>query len=179
MAGPKIPTSPPPANINPAGTGGGTIRPLYGMFIDTQLNQSRTDVNGTIGVLQQAIDGGQLKGKQAGEAKKAMAALQKALQDLGTPEHPPLNLPVSPPSGGWAGSGAAPVAGGGVARPLYGMFIKDQLTPARQSIGGTIADIQASISGNKITGPDLKEAQNAVKALQTALKDLGTVNTSW
>jgi len=83
------------------------------------------------------------------------------------------------------GSGA--VSGGPVVRPLYGVFIRDQVAQLRANITVTLQDLKAGIKagdpkakpmlgGNgQLKGIEVGEAKKAANALNAALKDLKPV----
>ncbi len=85
------------------------------------------------------------------------------------------------------GSGAATgVGGGGVVRPLYGVFIHDQVAALRANLNVTLSDLKAGIKAGspgakqivgdgKLEGIEVKEAKSAAVQLGKALSALKPV----
>lgn len=91
-----------------------------------------------------------------------------------------------PPPKSQGSSGAARIPGGGMVRPMYGIFIRDELSKFRAGINTTLDNTKLAIAQGNPTGPEvfgdgvlqgteLKKAKAAVKDLEKALKALKPV----
>ena len=72
----------------PAATGGGTTKPpmrfipMYGVTLRDDLSKFRSSINANLSTIEASIAGGNLTKQATTEAKKAVKALNKALNDL-------------------------------------------------------------------------------------------------
>lgn len=82
--------------------------------------------------------------------------------------------------------GPGRVGGGGVIRPLYGVFIRDQVESYRNQLGVTLSDLKAGIRAGKpnkhaiprdgiLQGSELTKAKKAAVAVDKAIKQLKPV----
>ena len=93
------------------------------------------------------------------------------------------------PTGGSTGPGSA--GGIGVIRPMYGVFIRDQVAQYRDMLGATLGDLKAGIKTGKphkhavardgiLEGSELTKAKKAAIAVDKAMKELKPVfGNSW
>jgi hypothetical protein len=82
--------------------------------------------------------------------------------------------------------GAGNVGGPGVIRPLYGVFVRDQVASYRNMLGATLKDLKAGIKAGdpkapavrgdgKLEGIELSHAKKAAVAVDKAMKALKPV----
>ncbi len=82
--------------------------------------------------------------------------------------------------------GPGKVGGGGMIRPLYGVFIRDQVEQYRNMLGVTLGDLKAGIKAGKphqkakprdgiLQGSELTKAKKAAVAVDKAIKQLKPV----
>lgn len=157
---------------------GGVVRPMYGVFIRDQVGSLRNGIQVTLDQVKANIAkgkpnakevarDGKLQGTELTRAKAAAKDLQSAINSL----KPVLaGLPTSRPL-----PGPAPIR----IMPMYGVVLRDDLSGFRDSIETNLSTIEASIAAGKLNKQATTEAKKAVKALNLALKDLGTVGTNW
>ena len=159
-----------------------TVRPLYGVFIRDQVAQLRSNITVTLQDLKagikagdpkakQVIGDGTLEGIEVADAKKAAAALNKAITGL-KPVFGGGSFPVDTARANMGrdnDAGNHPIA-------MYGVFLADDLRKYKTEINTNIQTINDGLKNGQLTGKAATEAKTALKSLQTALKDLGSVS---
>lgn len=81
-ATPTKPAKPAAGGFPGAGSGGGMIRPMYGMVMRDDLARFRANIQANSTQIRSAVNSGQLKGADKTEAQKALKYLDAALKDL-------------------------------------------------------------------------------------------------
>ncbi len=182
-----IPPSKPkqPASASQRISGGGMVRPMYGIFIRDELAKFRAGISTTLTNTQQAIAQGNptgpevfgdgvLQGNELKKAKAAVKDLEKALKAL-KPVFADQPLPaINPMPGGM--TGARPSSPGGIAIAMYGVVFRDDLSRFRDGISSSIRSIEAGIKEGSLKPKEVTEAKKAVKYLKAALADLNRTN---
>jgi hypothetical protein len=152
---------------------------MYGVFIRDQVGSLRDGIQTTLNQVKvniakgkpnvkEVAGDGKLQGEELKRAKAAAKDLQSAIDSL-----KPVfeGLPTSRPASG----GDAPIR----AIPMYGVVLRDDLSGFRDSIETNLSTIEASIAAGGLNKQATAEAKKAVKALNLALKDMGSVGTNW
>lgn len=167
-------------------SGGGMVRPMYGIFIRDELARFRSGIGVTLDNTKRAIAEGNptgpevfgdgvLQGNELKKAKAAVKDLEKALAALkpvfGDAPRPAIN-PM--PSGSAAPKSSVP---GGSAIAMYGVVFRDDLSRFRDGIRQSIGQIEEGLKGGALKPKETAEAKKAVKYLKAALADLD--RTQW
>jgi hypothetical protein len=157
-----------------------TVRPLYGVFIRDQVAQLRSNITVTLQDLKAGIAAGdpkapavrgdgKLEGIEVTDAKKAAGALNKAISDL-KPVFGGGSFPVDTAR---ANMGRVATPGSPIA--MYGVFLADDLKKYRDEITTNIQTINDGLKNGSLSGQAATEAKSALKALNAAMKDLGSI----
>ncbi|MCC6807946.1 MAG: hypothetical protein IT381_11020 [Deltaproteobacteria bacterium] len=153
------------------------IRALYGVFINDDLRQFRSDLSQTVEVLETALEDGDrdIQGaKDKRLAEGAIKALKQAIEELriGSPKK---SGSVAAMASAASAKEPEPI---NVVRPLYGVFIQTQVDKAKTQITSEIAEIKEAVKQKKIPKGEGDDVQRALKDLQTALKKLEKIQTN-
>jgi hypothetical protein len=156
------------------------VRPLYGVFIRDQVAQLRSNITVTLQDLKAGIAAGDPKGKavrgdgklegiEVTDAKKAAGALNKAISDL-KPVFGGGSFPVDT-----ARANMGRTSSPGVPIAMYGVFLADDLKKYKDEISTNIQTINDGLKNGSLSGQAATEAKGALKALNAAMKDLGSI----
>jgi hypothetical protein len=141
----------------------GTIRPLYGGFIRDHLVGFRADLQTTLDMVKDGMDG--LSGTDKKKAMQAEKDLEKAIKDLKGSSAKPAKASAKSTY-----DQPAPLEPSG-SHMLYGVFIHNELDRYAVSIMSVVQEIESGLG--TLSGDELKEAKAALKDLKQAVKDLG------
>jgi hypothetical protein len=95
-------------------------------------------------------------------------------------------MAIKPPGGAIDAGRAGGIGGPGIIRPMYGVFIRDQVEQYRNMLGATLTDLKAGIKAGKqnkhavahdgvLEGSELTKAKKAALKVDQAIKELKPV----